>query len=64
MTEEKVGEIKEYDVYRDSLFRYLGESSLLSIKNLMMQLPFEPAQFIYNFNRIHKRAGRVFPAFD
>lgn len=54
MTEEKVSEIKEYDVYRDSLFRYLGESSLLSIKNLMMQLSFEPAQFIHNFNRIHK----------
>lgn len=37
MTEEKISEIKEYDVYRDSLFRYLGNSSMLSIKNLMMQ---------------------------
>lgn len=29
MTDAKGSAIKEYDVYRDSLFRYLGESALI-----------------------------------
>jgi hypothetical protein len=30
MTEPKVTETKEYDVYRDSLFRYLGKKVVKS----------------------------------
>lgn len=30
MTEEKITEVKEVDIYRDSLLRYLGETSLKS----------------------------------
>jgi hypothetical protein len=30
MSDSKVGEIKEYDIYRDSLLRYLGECLILS----------------------------------
>lgn len=33
MTEEKITETKEYDVYRDSLFRYLGEDLLVGRKS-------------------------------
>lgn len=32
MTDQKVKEIKEYDIYRDSLMRYLGEFRFAAIK--------------------------------
>lgn len=37
MTETKISETKEYDVYRDSLFRYLGKLFHESVEILMMQ---------------------------
>ena len=37
MTDVKIPDSKEYDVYRDSLFRYLGNLTFLTIEFRVMQ---------------------------
>ena len=59
MTEPKISAEKEYDVYRDSLFRYLGSFLFYSIKNLMMQFLWNIQGIIikFIFFRILQRTG-------